>query len=158
MDVINRTILSELKKNARISWGQLASVAGVSRQSLRKRIARLEEKGDIAGYTIVTPLQILSKTEHEEGTVRAFLRIRFGKGNNCFKLAKFLSANRDIAASWAVAGDWDNVVLAEAGSMEKISEIREMIVRTGGIEEIETEVVMNELFRRSRGFSDFTPQ
>ena len=30
--------------------------------------------------------------------------------------------------------------------MEQISEIREVIVETGGIDEIETEVVLNELY------------
>ncbi|MHC8508852.1 MAG: Lrp/AsnC family transcriptional regulator [Rhodospirillales bacterium] len=154
MDIINQKILSELKKNARIGWGQLADISGISRQSLKKRIDRLERKGDIVGYTILTPsgltpLELSSGKTADTPLVRAFLRIRFTKENNCFKLAKVLSAYKAVTASWEVTGDWDNVIFAEAESMEQISEIREMIVQTGGIDEIETEAVLSEISRRA---------
>lgn len=142
LDLINQKIISELKKNSRISWGELSYIVGISRQALKKRIERLEYKRHIIGYTIITA----QESSPEPSNVQAFLKIRFSKDNDCFKLSRILPSYDDVVASWAVTGDWDNIVLVKASSMEKISEIREIIVRTGGIDEIETDTVLNELY------------
>ena len=44
--------------------------------------------------------------------------------------------------------NWDAVILLAADNMETISEIREIIAGTGGIDEIETEVILNWLHDR----------
>ena len=142
LDLINQKIMSELKKNSRIGWGQLSEIVGISRQALKKRIERLEHKRHIIGYTIITGHESSDKTQH----VQAFLKIRFLKGNDCFKLSRILSSYSNVVASWAITGDWDNIILVKAHNMEQISDIREAIVETGGIDEIETEVILNELY------------
>jgi DNA-binding Lrp family transcriptional regulator len=144
MDIVNQEIIATLKQNGRITWGELASQIGISRQALRKRVERLEHKGEIIGYTIVTAHKD-DNVEQNKSVVRAFLKIRFAKGNDCFKLARAMSSCQNIAGSWAITGDWDMMALVEAASMEKISEIREMFVSTGGIDEIETDAVLNHL-------------
>lgn len=141
LDLVNQKIISELKKNGRISWGELSGIVGISRQALKKRIERLEYKRHIMGYTIITS----HEAAHETSSVQAFLKIRFSKGNDCFKLSRILHSYDNVVASWAVTGDWDNIILVRASSMEKISEMREIIVQTGGIDEIETDTVLNEL-------------
>ena len=156
LDIINQRIISELKKNSRINWGDLAKIVGISRQALKKRIERLEYKRHIIGYTILTSHEALHEASHEApheapheashkaSRIRAFLRVRFSKGNDCFKLSLTFNSYKNVIASWGITGDWDSLVLVQAESMEKISEIRELIVQTGGIDEIETEVVLNE--------------
>ncbi|MCY4049490.1 MAG: Lrp/AsnC family transcriptional regulator [Hyphomicrobiales bacterium] len=141
LDLINQKIISELKKNGRISWGELAEIVGVSRQALKKRIERLEYKRHIIGYTIVTS----HEPDPEISGVQAFLKIRFSKENDCFKLSRIISSYDNVVASWSVTGDWDNIILVRANSMEEISQIRESIVQTGGIDEIETDAVLKEL-------------
>lgn len=143
MDPINLKILAELKRNSRIGWGALAATVGISRQSLKKRVERLERKGHILGYTTVTPHQ---DSAGDEGSVSAFLRIRFAAGNDCFKLSRLFPSYAGVEASWAVTGDWDCVILARTATMEDLSELRELIVGAGGIDEIETEVVLNNLY------------
>lgn len=145
LDIINQKIISELKKNSRISWGRLAEIVGISRQALKKRIERLEYKRQIIGYTIITSHEASHETPHETSDVKAFLKIRFSKENDCFKLSRIFPSYKNIIASWAITGDWDNILLIKTNSMEQISEIREVIVQTGGIDEIETEVILNEL-------------
>lgn len=144
MDPINQTLLAALKRNSRISWGELAGQLGISRQALRKRIERPEYKGEIVAYTIITAHRN-EPTGKDREPVRAFLKIRFAKGNDCFKLSRALSSYQNIVGSWAVTGDWDMLALVEASSLERISEIREIIVGTGGIDEIETDAVLNQL-------------
>ena len=144
MDSINQHIISELKKNARVQLGVLASIVGISRQALTKRIETLEKNGYIAGYTILTT----HRTSDDTHKVYAFLRIRFKEGNDCFKLSKIFPTYKNILASWAITGNWDAVILLAADNMETISEIREIIAGTGGIDQIETEVILNWLHDR----------
>ena len=148
LDLINQKIISELKKNSRISWGELSGIVGIFRQALKKRIERLEYKRYIIGYTIVTS----HESSHETLGVQAFLKIRFSEENNCLKLSRILSSRilpsyDSVIASWSVTGDWDNIILVRANSMKEIEQIREIIVQTGGIDEIETDTVLNELYQ-----------
>ncbi len=146
MDLINREILATLKKNGRIGWGDLSSQLGISRQALRKRIERLEYTNQIVSYTIITSHNENQDAEHDlKAGVRAFLNIRFSAGNDCFKLSKILSTYKNIEGMWALTGHWDMQVLIEAQKMEQISEVRELIVSTGHIEEIKTNAILNVL-------------
>lgn len=144
MDLINSRIIAELKTNSRISWDDLSEIVGISRPSLMKRVDRLERINVIKGYTILTSHSNSSESPNEK-KILSFLRIKFSKGSDCFQLSKVFPTYENIISSWAVTGEWDCIVLVQANSMEKISEIREIIVHTGGIEEIETEVVLNDL-------------
>jgi len=148
LDLINREIISALKKNSRIPWGQLASTVGISRQALKKRIEWLEYKKYINGYTIITA----HEDKDAPAPVQAFLKIRFAEKNDYFKLSRILPTYSNIVASWAITGDWDTIVFVRVQNTEKLSEIREIIVQTGGIDEIETEVILNEIY-----FSPLTP-
>ena len=145
MDAINRSILAELKLNSRIGWGSLADRVGISRQALKGRVERLEYKGHIVAYTIITAHDEKGERDNQSRSVRAFLNIRFEKGNDCFKLARQMEFCTNIVGSWAITGDWDMVMLIEAQSLEQISDIREIIVATGGIDEVQTDAVLNDL-------------
>ena len=145
LDVINQAILAALKQNGRIGWGALAAQLGISRQALRKRIERLELKGHIVAYTIITSHDDKGSDTDTLNYVRAFLKIRFSKGNDCFKLSQLLASYTNIVGSWAVTGDWDMMILVTAQRLEQISDMREIIVATGGIDEIETDAVLNDL-------------
>ncbi|MEX0502771.1 Lrp/AsnC family transcriptional regulator [Alphaproteobacteria bacterium LSUCC0719] len=145
MDVINQSILAVLKQNGRIGWGALAAQLGISRQALRKRIERLELKGHIVAYTIITSHDDKGSDIDTLNYIRAFLKIRFSKGNDCFKLSQLLGSYTNIVGSWAVTGDWDMMILVTAQRLEQVSDMREIIVATGGIDEIETDAVLNDL-------------
>lgn len=146
MDSINRDILASLKANSRIAWSDLANKVGISRAALRSRIERMEKKGVILGYTITTSHQADRRLPNEP-EIKALLHIKFsGCGSNdCFKLSSHLKSYKNVLASWGVTGAWDMFVLVKGGTMEAISETREIIKATGGVSRIETSVVLNEL-------------
>ncbi|MDE0588971.1 Lrp/AsnC ligand binding domain-containing protein [Halocynthiibacter sp. C4] len=52
MDALDRTLISELSTDARISVAHLARKLGVARSTIQTRIEKLEENGTIARYTI----------------------------------------------------------------------------------------------------------
>jgi Lrp/AsnC family transcriptional regulator, leucine-responsive regulatory protein len=52
LDKIDRAILRELQKNARISNQELSEKVGLSPSPCLRRLRRLEDEGFIAGYTV----------------------------------------------------------------------------------------------------------
>ncbi|MHA3913435.1 Lrp/AsnC family transcriptional regulator [Halovulum sp. GXIMD14793] len=52
LDTLDRSLLEELSRNARLSWRELASLTGVSAPTVRDRIRRLEDTGVISGFGV----------------------------------------------------------------------------------------------------------
>ena len=53
MDKKDHGLISALRENARVSLSDLAHRLGVSRTTVRSRIERLQQRGDILGFTVV---------------------------------------------------------------------------------------------------------
>lgn len=61
LDDIDRTIISLLTKNARMSYVDIGEIVGLSRVAVKSRISALEDKGIIEEYTtIINPQKISS--------------------------------------------------------------------------------------------------
>lgn len=59
LDAIDRRILYELDRNARVSYGQLAKKVRRSRETVRNRVNRLEKDGIISGFiTSINPSKL----------------------------------------------------------------------------------------------------
>lgn len=142
LSAADREILGILKEEGRIRWTDLGRRTGVSRVAVQNRVEALERAGWIAGYTVR-----LGQPIHTERGVQAFLRIRFERGHDCFTMFERFGRDGIVKGGWALAGDWDAKLHLHAGDLEEISAFRELIVAAGGIDEIETEVVMNDLSR-----------
>ena len=53
MDKKDHGLISALRENARVSLSDLSHQLGVSRTTVRSRIERLQQCGDILGFTVV---------------------------------------------------------------------------------------------------------
>ena len=53
MDDIDQRLISALRHDARASHSDLAAQLGVTRATVRARLARLEARGVILGYSVV---------------------------------------------------------------------------------------------------------
>lgn len=52
LDQLDRSLLRELSRDARLSWRELAAMTGVSAPTVRERIRRLEDTGVITGFGV----------------------------------------------------------------------------------------------------------
>jgi Lrp/AsnC family leucine-responsive transcriptional regulator len=52
LDQLDRSLLRELSRDARLSWRELATMTGVSAPTVRERIRRLEATGVITGFGV----------------------------------------------------------------------------------------------------------
>ena len=54
MDELDNRLLNALHRDARASLSELAELLGVTRTTVRSRLQRLKQSGEIVGFTVVT--------------------------------------------------------------------------------------------------------
>ena len=98
---IDRAILGQLRKNARMSFVELASHVGASERTVRTHIRKMEDDGTIRGYTI------------REGGVglTALVRIKVSPGAEIGSLAGEVCGWAGIELLYEVSGDTDLIAL-----------------------------------------------
>ncbi len=72
LDHVDREILGELERDARISWRQLGEIVHLSPTSTADRVRRMERAGVIDGYTVRIDPAALGRT------VRAVIDVSLG--------------------------------------------------------------------------------
>ena len=94
---IDRAILGQLRKNARMSYVELAKNVGASERTVRTHIRKMEDDGVIRGYTI------------REGGVglTALVRIKVSPGAEIGSLAGEVSGWAGIELLYEVSGETD---------------------------------------------------
>jgi len=63
LDDIDRDIIRQLSADGRASLTDIGEVCGISRISVRKRIARMEDAGVITGFTVVVDWDLVVTEE-----------------------------------------------------------------------------------------------
>jgi DNA-binding Lrp family transcriptional regulator len=141
LDEIDEKLLALLEQNARRPAVALAKAVGLSRSAVQDRLARLEDEGAIAAYTIVrgrTPSQ----------GVRALLLVRIAT-RPCEVVLKRFNDWPEIIACWSVAGPTiDAVLLVQTPTSEALGDFRERLGQVQGVAEITTAPVLRTLAER----------
>jgi DNA-binding Lrp family transcriptional regulator len=128
-------LLAMLRENARSSVSDLAAALGVSRATIYNRIAKLEEDGTIAGYTVRLG------AAHLQRMVRAHVMIAVA--------AKLTSATQDSLAAmpsltglYAIAGEYDFIATIEASSLEELNDLIDAIAVLDGVLNTTSSVIL----------------
>ena len=107
MDDTDEKLLAALKQNARLGISELAAQLRLSRTTVRSRLARLEQAGEIVGFTIVT------RADVQQDPVRGLMMIGI-EGRGAERIIRQLSSIPEVRAVHSTNGRWD--VIAEIGS------------------------------------------
>jgi len=138
IDLKDRILLNELKKNAKCSSRSLAKRVGLPISTVYRRMKRLKERGIIKKYTIHIdyekigkPVQIFALINVEEGegiTVKGIKN----------KIRKFGEVEEVlITHGW----NFDLIVRSMLKSVKNISEFLERIRKIEGVEEVSSIIV-----------------
>jgi len=118
VDERDRSILSELAKDARQSTSDISRKTGIPRVTVHERIQRLKEKGVIKRFTIERDYALCGRP------TTAFVLVGFaptpGTTTNQRQLAKEIAALDGVHSVHIIAGEWDILVKARAESLEKL--------------------------------------
>ena len=136
MDKKDHGLISALRENARVSLSDLAHRLGVSRTTVRSRIERLQQRGDILGFTVVL------KDDAIHDPVRGILMIGI-EGRGTDRIVRQLTGLPELRAVHSTNGRWD--VIAEIGtnSLEDFDSTLAKIRRMDGVTSSETSLLLS---------------
>ena len=135
MDDLDRKLISALRHDARSSLSDLALLLGVSRTTVRGRIDRLKDRGDIVGFTVV-----LKEDAHRDA-VRGLMMIGI-EGRGAERVTRQLNGLTSVRATHSTNGRWDLIVELGTETLEELDEVLGRIRRLEGISSSETNLLL----------------
>ena len=128
-------LVAALRRNARVSLVSLAKTIGLSRSSTHERILRLEERGVIQGYTVLTNVSTANGAA-------AFIALRFEPGVDTRAVAAEVVQRRGVVAAYCLTGELDMLVHVECEHIEALAELRSALAEAPGVAELRTHTVL----------------
>ncbi len=135
LDATDRLLLRLLQQDARRSQKELAHIAGISREAVRRRIARLRREGVIRRFTVEVSLPEGQSRGTDLAQVLFLLRLN---GVRCSHIAAFVGDWPELLACWTVSGEHDIAVLVEAAGLGELNRLREKLERHPSVTGITT--------------------
>ncbi len=141
MDSVDERLLDLLKTDARASTAALARRLGVARSTVQSRMARLEEQGIIAGYTVKLGPGVRAPV------VRAHVMIcvELNKGR---PVETALNEIKAVAALYSANGEYDLIATVAADTTERLDEAVDTIRDLPGVMKTHTSVLLSTKFER----------
>ena len=136
MDDTDRKLLALLHGNARLPVASLATILGVSRATVQKRLDRLTGNGTIAAFTIETG----AATEPQR--VRAIMMIEI-EGERSEPVLRALQRLPEVAAVHTTNGRWDLVAELKTDGLDTFDKALRRIREMKGIASSETSLLLS---------------
>ena len=136
MDDLDQRLISALRHDARASHSDLAAQLGVTRATVRARLARLEARGVILGYSVVL------KEDRLADPGRGLMMIGI-EGRGTERILRQLAGFSAVRGVHSTNGRWD--VIAEIGteSLEAFDEVLARIRKLEGVATSETSLLLS---------------
>ncbi|BBD02926.1 MULTISPECIES: Lrp/AsnC family transcriptional regulator [Sphingobium] len=135
LDEVDERLLALLRRDSRQPIAQLAKELGVSRGHLYSRIARLEEEGIVAGYTIRLGTQFSASRMRAHMMIKTLPRYRRDVESALMRID-------DVQAIHAISGEYDIIAVLEAEGGAELNDIIDDIGQLDGIEKTTTLVLL----------------
>ena len=135
MDALDNRLVTLLRHDARRSVSDLAAELGVSRATVRARIARLEAAGEILGYTVIL------RADAVELPVRGIMLIGI-EGQAAQRVVRALGGMPEVSAVHKTNGRWDLIVELGATSLADLDAVLGRIRLIPGVAASETSLLL----------------
>lgn len=135
MDELDKSLIVALQRDGRASIAALAQDLGVTRTTLRTRLDRLRERGDIAGFTVLTRADVAPYP------VRGLMMLGI-EGRGTERLMRALAALPEVQAVHSTNGSWDLIVEIGTPSLQSLDEVLFRIRRMDGVRRSETNLLL----------------
>jgi DNA-binding Lrp family transcriptional regulator len=136
MDETDRKLIELLRKNARLPVVSLATILGVSRATVQKRLDRLIAEGTITGFTVT------ASPSAEPGRVRAIMMVEI-EGERSEPVLRALRRFPEVVAVHTTNGRWDLVVELQTDGLDTFDKALRHIRETKGIASSETSILLS---------------
>ncbi len=136
MDDTDLRIIAELRRDGRASLSDLADRLDLSRATVRTRMEKLIERGDIAGFTVLTRADVTA------APVRGFMMIMIeGKGGE--RIMQRLTGLPAVQAVHSTNGKWSLIVELGTQTLLELDEVIYRIRNIDGVITSETNLLLS---------------
>lgn len=136
MDDLDRQLVGLLRANARLPAATIARTLRVARGTVQNRIARLEQEGVIAGYTV----RLAAPDGDRRITALMLIAV---EGNNVEKVLRSLRGDASVSALHTTNGRWDIIAELRADTLEEFDRVLSRIRRIEGVANSETNLLLS---------------
>ena len=136
MDKMDTQLIGALRHDARASLSQLASLLGWSRATVRARLSKLRDSGEILGFSVVL------KSDQLRDPVRGLMMIAI-EGRGTDRILRQLNAMPRIRQVYSTNGRWDVIVEIGTDTLEAFDDVLFQIRRLDGVTASETSLLLS---------------
>lgn len=135
MDDTDQALLAELRRDGRAALSDLAARLGLSRATVRARMDRLQARGDIAGFTVLT------RGDVSAAPVRGLMMIGI-EGRGTDRIIARLMGLPAVQTVHTTNGKWDLIAEIGAQSLAELDEVLARIRNLDGVTTSETNLLL----------------
>jgi Lrp/AsnC family leucine-responsive transcriptional regulator len=139
MDAMDKVILTELVRDGRVSFRDLAERIRLSPTATAERVRRLRESGVISAFRAELDLTALGRP------LRAFIDVRLRPGPDHAKLEAGLLRLPAVLSGAHVTGRWDYVLSVACRDVAELDDLVMALPRNHGVVETDTRLLLREL-------------
>lgn len=136
LDETDQALIASLRRDGRASLSELASRLGIARATVRARMERLQARGEIQGFTVVTRSDVTAMP------VRGLMMIAI-EGSGAERVKARLGGMPEVQAVHATNGRWDIIAEIGARTLEEFDGVLARIRNLDGVTASETSLMLS---------------
>ena len=136
MDEMDTQLINLLRHNARASISEIATTLGWSRTTVRSRMARLKQSGEVLGYSVVL------KNDQLTDPVRGLMMIAI-EGRGTERILRQLGLMPEMRQIWSTNGRWDVIVEIGTATLEIFDQVLNRVRKLDGVTASETSLLLS---------------
>ncbi len=133
---MDRRLIGALRHNARASLSELASLLGLTRATVRTRLTKLQDRGDILGFSVVM------KEDGLTDPVRGLMMIAI-EGRGTDRIIRQLGGMPELRRVYSTNGRWDVIVEIGTATLEELDSVLARVRRLDGVTASETSLLLS---------------
>jgi Lrp/AsnC family transcriptional regulator, leucine-responsive regulatory protein len=139
MDAIDRVLIRELLRDARVSYQELGRTARLSANTVADRVRRLRSSGVISGYHAQLNLPMLGRGLRLMSDVR--LREAVDRG----EFERGLTEVEQVIGAVRLTGDYDYLLQVACADPDEFEQVLDRLKREHGVREVRSRLVLHEV-------------
>lgn len=136
MDDTDKRLIAHLRQNGRASISELAAELQITRTTVRTRLEKLTDGGEIVGFTVLTRSDVATHP------VRGLMMLEI-VGRHTEKIARILGKIPQVQAVHSTNGAWDLIIEVGTETLEQFDQVLTDIRRNEAITRSETNLLLS---------------
>lgn len=142
LDPIDREIVSQLVRNARLSYRELGEKVSLSANATAERVRRLRERGVIAGFRAIIDPAAAGRT------LIALIDVRIGGEDARARFETLIESTDQVTDAAHVTGGFDYQLRAVCQDPADLDRLIQAMKSEGGVVETDTRIALRTVVRR----------